>query len=79
MVSGRAVTRGPESRAHEAACTLAPETLLERVFPPMLATLVEAPPEPESDWLLEIKYDGYRAVSALSGGRVAMWTRNGST
>ena len=29
-----------------------------------------------SDWLFELKYDGYRALSALSGGSVAMWTRN---
>jgi bifunctional non-homologous end joining protein LigD len=87
VVSGRAATRGPEKQsvrqslrqstgqtAH--ARLLPPELLLERVFPPMLATLVEAAPEPESDWLFEIKYDGYRAVSALSGGQVAMWTRN---
>src|SRR5205823_6396647 len=24
----------------------------------------------------ELKYDGYRAICALSNGRVAMWTRN---
>ncbi|MCA1663066.1 MAG: DNA ligase D, partial [Myxococcales bacterium] len=55
---------------------MSPEALLKRVFPPMLATLVSSPPEPGSEWLLEMKYDGYRAISALSGGRVAMWTRN---
>jgi bifunctional non-homologous end joining protein LigD len=75
VVSGRAATRGPESRGKKLV-HLSPEALLKRVFPPMLATLVSSPPEPGSDWLLEMKYDGYRAVSALSGGRVAMWTRN---
>jgi bifunctional non-homologous end joining protein LigD len=75
VVSGRATTRGPESRARKLV-RVSPEKLLERVFPPMLATLVAAAPEPESDWLYEVKYDGYRALSALSGGRVAMWTRN---
>jgi bifunctional non-homologous end joining protein LigD len=40
----------------------------------MLATLVdEAPP---GDWIKEVKYDGYRALSAMSNQRVAMWTRN---
>jgi bifunctional non-homologous end joining protein LigD len=51
-----------------------PDALLGAYLPPMLATLVsEAPP---GEWLAEVKYDGYRALSALSGGRVAMWTRN---
>ena len=75
VISGRATTRGPEGRGHKAT-RASPEALLERVFPPMLATLVSAPPQPESEWLYEVKYDGYRALSALSGGSVAMWTRN---
>src|SRR5258706_24430 len=32
---------------------------------------------PPGEWLAEVKYDGYRALSALSNGRLAMWTRNG--
>jgi len=41
----------------------------------MLATLVdEAPPVSGTK---RFKYDGYRALSALSNGRLAMWTRNG--
>ncbi len=77
VVSGRAATRGPERPSARAKVVkVEPEKLLARVFPPMLATLVEAAPAPESDWLFEIKYDGYRAVSALAHGQVAMWTRN---
>jgi bifunctional non-homologous end joining protein LigD len=75
VVSGRATTRGPERRQLRISHA-APEKLLERVFPPMLATLVEAVPEPESDWILETKYDGYRALTAVSSREVAMWTRN---
>lgn len=43
---------------------------------PQLATLVEGPPA-GNDWLHEIKYDGYRAVTAIAGGNVAVYTRNG--
>jgi bifunctional non-homologous end joining protein LigD len=75
VVSGRAATRGPE-RAQQKLIRMSPEGLLKRVFPPMLATLVGEPPADEQDFVYEVKYDGYRALSALSGGRVAMWTRN---
>lgn len=43
---------------------------------PQLATLVDEPP-PGSDWLHEIKYDGYRVISAIASGEVALYTRNG--
>jgi bifunctional non-homologous end joining protein LigD len=43
---------------------------------PQLATLVEEPPAGH-DWLHEIKYDGYRAVTAVAGDRVAIYTRKG--
>ncbi|MDP9360990.1 MAG: non-homologous end-joining DNA ligase, partial [Acidobacteriota bacterium] len=54
-----------------------PETLLRKVFPPMLATLTDAPPRDERNWAYELKYDGFRAVAAIIGGNVAMWSRNG--
>jgi bifunctional non-homologous end joining protein LigD len=40
----------------------------------MLATLVDE--KPAGEWQAEVKYDGYRALCALSNRRVAMWTRN---
>jgi len=42
----------------------------------MLATLVTAPPPDERNWAYEMKYDGFRAVTAIVGGDVAMWSRN---
>lgn len=43
---------------------------------PQLATLVDAVPT-GNDWLHEIKYDGYRALIAVSGEKVRLYTRNG--
>jgi bifunctional non-homologous end joining protein LigD len=53
-----------------------PEQLLRSLFPPMLATLAEAAPENGAEWTYELKYDGFRAVVALTAGRLAMWSRN---
>ncbi|HET7704717.1 MAG TPA: DNA ligase D [Thermoanaerobaculia bacterium] len=53
-----------------------PEQLLRRMFPPMLATLADAAPRDEENWTFELKYDGFRAVCAITGGQAAMWSRN---
>jgi bifunctional non-homologous end joining protein LigD len=43
---------------------------------PQLATLVASPPA-GNEWLHEIKYDGYRAIAAVGGGRARIFTRSG--
>jgi bifunctional non-homologous end joining protein LigD len=53
-----------------------PEQLLRKVFPPMLATLADAAPSDRRQWTYELKYDGFRALAAISGGELAMWSRN---
>lgn len=53
-----------------------PESLLKKLSPPMLAVLASEPPRDEENWLFELKYDGFRAISAVVGGQVAMWSRN---
>jgi bifunctional non-homologous end joining protein LigD len=52
-----------------------PQTLLRKVFPPMLATLTDAPPRDKS-WAFELKYDGFRALVGIVDGSIAMWSRN---
>lgn len=43
---------------------------------PQLATLVSEAPEGD-DWLHEVKFDGYRCLVAVGGGRVRCYTRSG--
>ena len=42
---------------------------------PMLATLVDKPFDSD-EWLYEIKWDGYRAVSFLDGKSLRLVSRN---
>jgi len=55
---------------------MTPRQLLKKVFPPMLATLAEAPPRDGAEWTYELKYDGFRAVVAITKGDLAMLSRN---
>jgi len=49
---------------------------LPKFVKPQLATLLEDAPAGDK-WLHEIKYDGYRAIAATAGGKVAIYTRTG--
>ena len=49
---------------------------LPRIIAPQLLTAAPAPPEGER-WLHEVKYDGYRLLCRIDGGRAALITRGG--
>ena len=53
-----------------------PGYLLPQFRPFQLCTLTDDIPV-GSDWLFEMKFDGYRAQVAISGSKVVVYTRNG--
>ncbi|MEQ1768346.1 MAG: DNA ligase D [Devosia sp.] len=78
------IAKGLKSR-RKAAALSAPakvwtrkgEQVLPDFRPPQLCTLVEGIPE-GGDWLFEMKFDGYRAIAAIAGDQVRIYTRNGN-
>ena len=53
----------------------APKRTFRKDISPMLATLVDKPFS-NSDWSFEVKWDGYRALGFMNGGKVDLRSRN---
>lgn len=64
-----ATARRPSTRRKTGASYSAPHYI-----EPMKALAVEQISGP--DWLLEVKYDGYRSLALLDGREVQLWSRN---
>jgi bifunctional non-homologous end joining protein LigD len=73
VVSGRLATRGPR-RVGASEHGKSARALLEAVGGPALATSVTSIADP-SQWLFEVKYDGYRLLSCKAGSDVRLYTR----
>src|SRR6195952_1843271 len=56
--------------------TMSRTSTLPKRLQPMLATLTDAPFD-DPEWIFEDKYDGFRMVSEIRGGKVALYSRNG--
>jgi bifunctional non-homologous end joining protein LigD len=52
------------------------ESNLPKALQPMLATLTDAPFE-DPDWVFETKWDGFRMIASIEGGKVTLYSRNG--
>ncbi|WP_224364903.1 DNA ligase D [Hyalangium versicolor] len=76
--SGRRETRGPVRKSAIERAHVPAETLLQRVWPPMLARLATPEEASEDTHLFEVKYDGFRALAALSGSGLSFKSRNGN-
>lgn len=73
--SGKRITRGPVRKYVLASAHPAPTALLDKVWPPMLATLARLDAKLR-DYQAEVKYDGYRGLAGISGGKLGFLTRN---
>ena len=49
---------------------------LPKRLQPMLATLTDAPFD-DRDWVFETKWDGFRMIADIAGGKVTLYSRNG--
>ena len=49
---------------------------LPKRLQPMLATLIDAPFD-NPDWVFESKWDGFRMIASIDGGKVMLYSRNG--
>src|SRR5215208_4231073 len=56
--------------------TVARTSTLPKRLQPMLATLTDAPFD-DDGWIFEDKYDGFRMVATIQGGKVTLYSRNG--
>jgi bifunctional non-homologous end joining protein LigD len=77
VVSGRRVTRGPVRKKTLEAPHPPPLDLLLRIWPPMFALTSTAEAVAKREALYEVKYDGYRALAAISGAGISLQSRNG--
>jgi bifunctional non-homologous end joining protein LigD len=69
----------PEAREQEDQGDALPgiECELPETMKPQLATLVDGMPANPDDWIYELKFDGYRILARVEGGKARIYTRNG--
>jgi bifunctional non-homologous end joining protein LigD len=66
----------PPPGEHDADLSAAVKAQLPRTLEPQLATLTETPPT-GAGWVVDAKYDGYRVMTRIEGGKARFITRGG--
>ena len=66
---------GRTAPAKKRASTRRGPRVAPRFVAPQLAVLESAPPDGEG-WLHEIKFDGYRIIAVIKGGKIKLFTRS---
>jgi bifunctional non-homologous end joining protein LigD len=78
----RAATLGKREASASSVLPDLPKKAIKAVIPltltPQLATLVDGPPNDPAEWAYEIKFDGYRLLTRIEGGKIQLFTRNGN-
>ncbi|WP_223642272.1 DNA ligase D [Corallococcus sp. EGB] len=77
-VPGPRLRKSVRKPAKAARPPATPEKLLERVWPPMLARLAVSDEVHDETHAYEVKYDGFRAVCAITHGKLAFQSRRGN-
>ncbi|MDB5849258.1 MAG: ligase [Rhodoferax sp.] len=80
--AGKTPAKKTKAAAKKTATKAKPELPGEKAdmpatLQPQLATLVDGVPGEPSEWLFEIKFDGYRLLTRVDGKNVQLFTRNG--
>ena len=76
QVAAATLEAGPVSAFDASTLEGARKAPLPATLSPQLATLAKAAPT-HGDWLYEIKFDGYRLMTRIAGGKAAIITRGG--
>nr|WP_296015136.1 DNA ligase D [uncultured Acidovorax sp.] len=77
LLTGAPTPQNTSSPKPARARNQTPKAPLPATLSPQLATLVDQPPEDPSEWLWELKFDGYRLVARIERGEARLFTRNG--
>ncbi|HEX2055095.1 MAG TPA: non-homologous end-joining DNA ligase, partial [Nitrospiraceae bacterium] len=75
--AARSSRREPRERVDPSTVPRARKAAMAEWVQPQLATLMDKAPE-GSEWVHELKYDGYRMLCSLRDGRAKLFTRNGN-